>query len=429
MPRPLVRMGGLAFSHGIAVAVGRSGAVALVCLLSMLGVTGARPLGAQRLGPEPRAKRSAFVSDTNDANALYEWGMRTIASDPTRAADAFYWAARIDPAFAEPLYGRRAAVLLGDPTIVRELITLGSKRPSAKLEALDSLQLRALSLNPFLYRRFDRLLLVAFVTESVRRRPGGDQLDATQLTYEIQQLINGTDDYELAAWMAYADGEQRRALALYSAAMKRAKSKASLHVERARIFGMAKLADSSIAEFRRALDEMTKQEREDLVVLYNSKAMLEHSIGSLLEEKGDVAGAREAYGRALQEDLAFHPSHVRLGLLAIANGDTAAALSELETAAQVAGTEPWVRYSYGFALASAGQVDAGYEQLMKAAELEPLYAAPYPIIGKIWERRGDAPKAAAAYRDFLARARTNDPQRALVEKALENLKPYLPEGG
>lgn len=402
------------------------GALVLVTFLCALL---APSLGAQRLGPEPRARRSAFVADTNDANALYEWGMRTIERDPASAADAFYWAARVDPAFAEPLYGRRAAILLGDPVVVREMITLGRKRPSAQLVQLDSLQLRALSLNPFLFRRFDRLLLVAFVKENVVRRPGGDQLDATQLTYEIQQLINGTDDYELAAWMAYADGEQRRALALYSAAMKRSKFKAPLHIERARIFGMASLADSAIAEFRRALSEMNDQENKDLVVLYNSKAVLEHSIGALLEEKGDVAGAREAYGRALQEDLAFYPSHVRLGLIANAHGDTAAALSELETAAQVAGHEPWVRYSYGFALASAGRLDAAYEQLIKAAELEPLYASPYPILGKIWESRGDAPKAAAAYRDFLARASTNDPQRALVERALENLKPYLPGGG
>lgn len=387
------------------------------------------PLGVPRLGPEPRARRSAFVSDTNDANALYEWGLRAITRDPASAADAFYWAARIDPTFAEPLYGRRAAILLGDAALVREMITLGNRKSTPRLEQLDSLQLRALSLNPFLFRRFDRLLLVAFVKENVVRRPGGDQLDEKQLTYEIQQLINGTDDFELAAWMAYADGEQKRALALYSAAMKRAKFKAPLHIERGRIYGMAALADSAIAEFERALEEMRAKESTDLVVLYNSKAMLEHSIGTLLEEKHDVDGAREAYGRALQEDLSFYPSHVRLGLLAIAHGDTAAALSELETAAQVAGNEPWVRYSYGLALASAGQVDAAYEQLVKATALEPLYASPYPIIGKIWERRGDALNAAAAYLAFLARCGANDPQRALVATALEKLKPYLPSGG
>lgn len=157
--------------------------------------------------------------------------------------------------------------------------------------------------------------------------------------------------------------------------------------------------------------------------------MIEHSIGTLLEGADDRAGAREAYGRALQEDLAFYPAHVRLGLLAISLGDTTAALSELETAAQVAGDEPWVRYSYGYALALAGQADAAFEQLTKATELEPLYARPYPTIAKIWERRGDAAKAAAAYQAFLARASANDVQRAAVNEALENLKPYLNKGG
>ncbi len=174
-------------------------------------------------------------------------------------------------------------------------------------------------------------------------------------------------------------------------------------------------------------------------------------------------------------------------------GDTTAALSELETASQVAGDEPWVRYSYGYALAaagkgdaaleqldaaialeplyalpfstagkiweqrgevakaiaayeaflarassgdpqrahalaSAGQVDAAFEQLSKATELEPLYARPYPIIAKIWERRGDATKAMAAYEAFLARASNDDPQRALVDQAIENLQPFLNKG-
>lgn len=399
----------------------------MLALVASMCALAAPHAGAQRLGPEPKKKRSDFVSDTNNANALYDWGLRAIARDPSGAADAFYWAARLNPAYAEPLYGRRAALLLRDPVLIRATMTSGRK-PNKSVQTLDSLLLRALSLNPFLFRRFDRQVLVAFIRESATHGPGGERVDGAELNYYIEQYLSSTRDVELKAWMAYADGDHDQALKLYASAIRSSKGRGDLHVERGRIFAMRGAADSAIAEFNAALTEMRAKDDKNLVVLYNSKAVIEHSICALLESKDDIAGAHEAYGRALQEDLSFYPSHVRLGLLTLTHGDTTAALSELETASQVAGDEPWVRYSYGFALASAGQADAAFAQLIKATELEPLYSRPYPIIAKIWERRGDATKAMAAYQAFLARASSDDPQRKLVDQSIENLKPFLTKG-
>lgn len=393
--------------------------LALVVSMCALSVPRAH---AQRLGPEPKKKRSAFVTDTNNANALYESGLRAIGRDPSAAADAFYWAARINPAYAEPLYGRRAAILLRDASAIRELTTLGKRKPSKELQRLDSLQLRAFSLNPFLFRRFDRLLLVESIRQSVTRSAGGEKIDGAELNYVIEQYLGNVGNAEIAAWMAYADGDQATALGLYATAIKRSKNTAGLRVERGRIFAMRGQSDSAIAEFRKALEEMSARENKDLILVYNSKAMIEHSIATLLEGADDVAGAREAYGRALQEDLAFYPAHVRLGLLLMSHGDTTAALSELETATQVAGDEPWVRYSYGYALLSAGEGDAAFEQLNNAIELEPLYARPYATIAELWVARGDAARAIAAYEGFLTRAPANDPQRASATKALEELR-------
>jgi hypothetical protein len=49
------------------------------------------------------------------------------------------------------------------------------------------------------------------------------------------------------------------------------------------------------------------------VYFYDSKALFEHTIGMLLEQENDFAGAREAYARALQEDLAFYRPTSGLG--------------------------------------------------------------------------------------------------------------------
>jgi tetratricopeptide (TPR) repeat protein len=380
-----------------------------------------------RLGPEPRKKRSAFVADTNDAMALYDWGVRQIDRDPAAAADAFYWAARINPAYAEPLYARRSAILLRDPGTMRALMGQSRRAPSKELRHLDSLQLRALSLNPFLFRRFDRAVLVAYIRAEAQRSGGAAAAEeGTALEFLIERYLQQGADVEMRAWMTYAQGNFQSALALYADALRGARDRPSLHIERGRIFAMRSDVDSAVAQFQLALTQLRAKEDRDLVVVYNSKAMVEHSIAALLESADDVEGAREAYGRALQEDLAFYPAHVRLGLLSLGARDTTIALSELETATELAGDEPWVRFSYGYALASAGRIDAALEQLNKAVELEPLYAMPHAVLGKLWEHRQDAVKAVASYEAFLARASQRDPQRARIVAALEDVKPFLP---
>ena len=52
-------------------------------------------------------------ADTNHAAAYYQYGLSVLAQDPFKAADAFYWASRIDPTWAQPLYAGRIAYLMG----------------------------------------------------------------------------------------------------------------------------------------------------------------------------------------------------------------------------------------------------------------------------------------------------------------------------
>src|SRR5882762_12000226 len=50
--------------------------------------------------------------DSNSAGAYHQYGMLNLSKRPQNAADAFYWAARLDPSVAEPCYGRWCALLL-----------------------------------------------------------------------------------------------------------------------------------------------------------------------------------------------------------------------------------------------------------------------------------------------------------------------------
>ena len=63
--------------------------------------------------------------------------------------------------------------------------------------------------------------------------------------------------------------------------------------------------------------------------MYESKALLEHSIGLVQQRLGNKSAAKEAFGRALQEDLSYFPAHVQLAYLALDGKDTTTLESQL----------------------------------------------------------------------------------------------------
>jgi tetratricopeptide (TPR) repeat protein len=384
------------------------------------------PLGAQRLGPAPARPKGA-VADTNDAMAYLDYGINQFDRDPSSAAAAFYWAARINPNLAEALYARRTALLMTNPVLRKTYVDGGKRaRESKQLRAVDSLYLRALNLNPLVYRRLDKRLLTAHIIDEVQRdvRRSGADVTSGEVSFFVDGWLKNAGK-EFRGWLAYGDGDFTTALGYYASAMKETKFKAGLRIERGRIFGMIGQLDSAVAELRLALTEMRSRDTKDLVFFYDSKALFEHTIATLLEQQGDMAGAREGYGKALQEDLSFYPAHMRLGLLALGEKDTTTALSELELAVQIAGDEPFLRHVYGFALTSAGKYPEAVEQLKKAVELEPYFALPHLILGQIYEHLHDGKNAQASYTTFLARASQREPQRPLATQRLKEVNEAL----
>ena len=382
----------------------------------------ATPSAAQRLGPPEQRPRLAAGADTNDANAYYALGVARFEHQPKEAAAAFYWAARLNPAWGDPLYARRAALLMASPLRLRQVMT-GDRKAlrSDEMRRLDSLQFRALMWSPFLYRKLDRAMFVAYVRDAVTH---GDRSSSVELDYAIDSYLRQAGS-ETRGWLAYSDGNLPAALSHYGHALSSARDKAAIRLDRARIFSMQNQVDSATAEFNLALDEMRKQDQKDLVVFYNSKALAEYSIAVLREGADDPTGARDAYGRALQEDLSYYPAHLRLGLLALGLKDTTTAISELALASQLAPDEPHIRYVNGFVLFASGHVDDGIAELRKAIELEPFYALPYILLGQVEERAGRGKEAEAAYQQFLDHASANDGQRPFATQRLAEIREIL----
>lgn len=372
------------------------------------------PVEAQRLGPHVDRPRLRDVPDTNDANAYFAAGIALFETDPARASAAFYWAARLRPEWGDPLYARRAALLVLKPNLLRNLMSGARRSRSDEMRRLDSLQFRALMLNPFIYRQLDRQLFVSYITEGART------VDPN-VHYEINTWMQRSSP-ATRAWYAYGTGSFDRALSHYADAIKQERDAAYLHLERARIFGMRNEVDSAVADFKLALDKLRKKDEKDLVVFYDSKAQVEFSTAVLLEGAGRRDEARAAYGRALEEDLAYYPAHLRLGLLALSTGDTATAVSELGLAAQIAPDEPFVRYMHGYVLGRARRSAEAVTELQKALALEPLYALAYLVLGTQWEHQGKGAEAIAAYEKFLNTASLRDPQRTFATTQLKDLR-------
>ncbi|HEX2201811.1 MAG TPA: tetratricopeptide repeat protein [Longimicrobium sp.] len=365
----------------------------------------------QRTPPRPRL---AAQADTNDAAAYYAHGVAKLEDDPRQAADAFWWAARLNPAWADPLYARRVALHAADARrFVRYMERDARVVRSPEVQAIDSLHLRALTLDPFLYPRHDRFLLQAGLSEAIDRAIKRDYgLGAAPSAAERAQMAREmmTDASPAArAWLAFSSGDFPSALRNYDAALRTARWKSELYADKARVLYLTGAYGASLEAMRLALEEKRKEDRRDLVFVYESKALYEHSIGNVLERLGRPGEAREAYGRALTEDLAFHPAHVRLSRLALAAGDTATAVSEMELAVQIRGDDPALRMEYARVLAEARRHAEAAAELRRAVELDPDYAEPYQMLGRIHDASGMTEEALGFYDQFTARAARTDP--------------------
>jgi tetratricopeptide (TPR) repeat protein len=374
---------------------------------------------AQKDKGEPRRPRLPEGADTNNAQVYYDYGFAKLDREPDRAADAFYWAARLNPVWADAYYARRCALLLSDRYRFQKYYEDDRRTlQSDEIKRIDSLYYYSLTVNPFLYRKLDVVLFRAYlrnISDEVSRR---ENVSSSEVQFYLEQLLRDASPW-FRARQAYGEARFDDALKLYAEAIKRARFPAPFRTERGRIFFQLNNPDSALVQLSQALEELRKADKKDLVYVYESKALLEHSIGMVHQRLGDKDAAKEAFGRALQEDLSYFPAHVQLGYLALDAKDTATALSEMDLAVQIRGDDPGLRFIYGYSLAYSGKHKEAEAQLRKAIELDPVYAAPHYVLGEVLDYGGKTAEALAEFRTFLALASQVDLRR---NEATERVK-------
>ena len=354
---------------------------------------------------DPPRPRVAAGEDSNSAASYQLLGMQRLSKRPDEAAAAFHWAHRLDPSLADAFYAERIARLLLDSRqlgdyIVRNRGVLRRK----EIMQIDSLQIEALIRNPMLNPRLDKVMYELWVAEVT----GGETIDWDR------------SDPASAGWLALSRGDYAKAAQSYAKAIKEDKKSYGLHLNRALALYYGGQLDSSIVSMQAYIDARNADEKKEIVFVYQNKALAEYSIGFVYERLGKPDKAKEAYGRALAEDLAFAAAHVALADIAQNARDTATALQEFDLAVQLRSEDAQLRLRYGGALLQAGRAEDAVTHLEKAVELEPYYAMPWFLLGQAAEKTGKKERALSAYGTFLARAPAD--RRQLLDQAGARVK-------
>ena len=382
----------------------------IVTLAAAALVACATASSAQRVREVPARPRLWAGADTNSASAYYLLGVQSLERDTRASAAAFYWAERLAPGWPDALYGRYVALLMSDPRRLEQYeMRRGGIERNPEVLAIDSLYYRAVQRDPFLHRKLEKPYLMTFfrnVYAAAIRRETGTR-DEAAAEYLMQNLMRDTDP-GVRAWVAYADGRFPAALQYYEQVLRRERHPVWLRLRVGQMHYLSGNYPQAAEHLRLGIDALRQADRRDVVRVYESKAVLEYSLAAALEGAGNADAAREAYGRALQEDLAFWPGHRRMAALAAARGDTATALAELALAVEIAPGEADLRYEYGYLLLASHKGLESAAQMKKATEIDPYYAAPHFFLAAMNDASGVAEDALEHYRAFLARAATDD---------------------
>ncbi len=374
-----------------------------ICAL-LLALTA--PLLAQKKEKEPNRPKLDAALDTNDWQAYYQVGMSVVSPRPDKAVDYFYWASRLNPARAEPLYARWAALWMTKKELLVEY-RKGAEYVvnSGEAQHIDSLAQMAFRRNPFVHEGLERVLLTAMYDSRDGR--GNWEWSA---------------DDENLAWLAYTERRFATAATLFGQLLAKSPNRYYLHAQRASAFQGMHQYDSALTELKALIDAMNKRDRKRLVAFYQSRAQYWYSIGILHQLMHDLPAAREAFGNALTEDLSFYMAHGALGAVALSQNDTTTALNEYGQAVQINGVDPVLRHDYGLILLATRKYDESATQLAKAIELDPWFASAYMYLGSALDGQGKKAEALAQYSQFLSLApRAMAKQMDMVKKRMAEL--------
>ncbi|WP_337172927.1 tetratricopeptide repeat protein [Paludisphaera sp.] len=126
-------------------------------------------------------------------------------------------------------------------------------------------------------------------------------------------------------------------------------------------------------------------------------ADVEIAMGRAMEESGDLAGAEDAYARALAKDPRRADAEARLAVLAHQRGDEEASDRHFAAALKLAPDDPEILCDRGYSLYLRRSWADAEAHFRKALDRDPRHARAHNNLGLTQARRGDRDEALAAF--------------------------------
>jgi tetratricopeptide (TPR) repeat protein len=229
----------------------------------------------------------------------------------------------------------------------------------------------------------------------------------------VPSWIDEVDD-PVASGSIYYDGAcYGKAAEQWGKALAKRPGLVGLRVLRANALHFSGSNGIALQELQTAIDTLRGRDAKKLGRgrLYDSKEWLEYKIGLIQMQEENYAAAREAFGRALAENLAFYQAHARIGDVDMLQNDVEGAIAEYDQAVQLKGADdPVLHDTYGVALlrSNTARFADAEAQFRKAIELAPEYAIPYYNLAVALAKQGKKDDAIAQFRAFVAHAPRNN---------------------
>lgn len=361
----------------------RSRFAILLASLALAAAPLAAPLAAQGFPTldgkiPPRPKLPAGL-DTNDAGAYHEWAVGHKV-DWRQKYNAFWWALRLNPTNEAHRIALYQAVYY-------------TRSPEWRWEYYDGAE--------FVVKSKEAKLLDTLATLTALKDPFA-HLTVRQCNLDADILA--LNDPVITAMHYYEEGCYGQAAEKYVAAIQKRPKAIGLRIDRARALAWSGQPVAALAELQVTLDTLRARDTKRTARLYQSKEVLELMRGRIYEDQQDYFNAKKAYGKALEENLAFYPAHASLARVALAQNEIPEALQEYDQAIQIYAEDGVLHDDYGEALLKAGRFEDAEKEFRRAIELEPYYATPQYNLARALDRQGKAAEAVAQYETYLARA-------------------------
>ena len=355
------------------------------------------------LAPDTAFRRPPLApsADTNSWLAYYNYGVAQLRKHPDAAEAGFVWAARIDPSRAEPLLGRWVDWWYRNMGLFRDYLDGKPKGLGSPIVAqVESLNIRAHQRNPFAP---PVLALVLY-----EKMSGWD--------YWYDDFSQGLRDYSAGRYDAAAHD--------FELFLDRNPANEWVREYTALADIAARHYDIAANQIIVLLADVNQQQASRTIRLYLSKEFLYYGLGALRLMLRDSAAARDDFGRALTENLAFYPAHAQLGDMALARGDTAAAVTEYSQALELGADDGMLHYRYARLLGDIGRLPEAEAELRRAIALEPYFAPSYLGLALVLDTRSDTAAAVDQYRQYLARTYRDDPRIVMAQHRIAALSKH-----